>query len=306
MNKRLLILGNGFDLDLGLNTRYSDFFKSKHFQDLRFQYSSLWQELRASVASNLWLDLEAELFQYAAIPSGLYSHKTATQIEYDRAFFDALKNALTAYILEESNKYSKTDCSAYRLIRLAMKAGFYIYNFNYTNPLRMLTENVEVYSKRLCYVHGCAENNTIILGCPDTAKLKDNHEYLVKSYSPHFRSNNLSSDLEEANDIIFFGLSMGEVDNIYFEDLFKNGTNEKRSSSKKRRVRIVTFDESSRIAILNNIKRMNGIRADKLFQKWDFDFIKTCEGRKSDQLDELLTHLQRIIDGDNRVAEYFL
>ena len=34
MAKKLLIIGNGFDIDLGLRTRYSDFAKSKIWKKL--------------------------------------------------------------------------------------------------------------------------------------------------------------------------------------------------------------------------------------------------------------------------------
>lgn len=33
MNDTLLILGNGFDLSLGLKTSYGDFMKSSYFED---------------------------------------------------------------------------------------------------------------------------------------------------------------------------------------------------------------------------------------------------------------------------------
>lgn len=32
--KKLLILGNGFDIDLGMKTKYSDFAKSHYWDDL--------------------------------------------------------------------------------------------------------------------------------------------------------------------------------------------------------------------------------------------------------------------------------
>lgn len=31
MSKKVFIIGNGFDLDLGMNTRYSDFAKSEYW-----------------------------------------------------------------------------------------------------------------------------------------------------------------------------------------------------------------------------------------------------------------------------------
>lgn len=41
MHKKIIILGNGFDLDFGLNTRYNDFMKSKTWVKAKEQGYSL-------------------------------------------------------------------------------------------------------------------------------------------------------------------------------------------------------------------------------------------------------------------------
>lgn len=41
MHKKIIILGNGFDLDFGLNTRYHDFMKSKTWVKAKEQGYSL-------------------------------------------------------------------------------------------------------------------------------------------------------------------------------------------------------------------------------------------------------------------------
>lgn len=60
--KRLLILGNGFDLCLGRDTRYSDFVNSRFWPDnLK---SELFGYLEKKANLERWFDLESELARY--------------------------------------------------------------------------------------------------------------------------------------------------------------------------------------------------------------------------------------------------
>lgn len=59
---RLLIIGNGFDLDLGRKTRYSDFAKSESWP--KNLDSQLYGYLNAKSQIERWFDLEGELATY--------------------------------------------------------------------------------------------------------------------------------------------------------------------------------------------------------------------------------------------------
>lgn len=64
--KKVLIIGNGFDLDLGRKTLYKDFYNS---EDCPREYPApLINYLNSKWASNLdavkWYDLENELYSY--------------------------------------------------------------------------------------------------------------------------------------------------------------------------------------------------------------------------------------------------
>lgn len=64
--KIVLILGNGFDLDLGLKTRYSDFWKSdfcpkRYPAPLIHHLNQCWKD---SIEAVKWYDLENELLNY--------------------------------------------------------------------------------------------------------------------------------------------------------------------------------------------------------------------------------------------------
>lgn len=68
MEGGLLILGNGFDLDLGLHTRYSEFWDSDRWKEIKKtcpeQY--LVTSLERYRITNHWFDLESGLKDGAA------------------------------------------------------------------------------------------------------------------------------------------------------------------------------------------------------------------------------------------------
>lgn len=73
----LLIIGNGFDIDLGLKTRYSDFIESGYYpikgrMSFDYDYSdieeySLLQYLKMSYSNKRWIDIETSLLDYIKI-----------------------------------------------------------------------------------------------------------------------------------------------------------------------------------------------------------------------------------------------
>ena len=57
----VLVIGNGFDLDLGLPTKYSDFIKSLCFDELCEKDNKLANHLREVHDVKNWIDVEEEL-----------------------------------------------------------------------------------------------------------------------------------------------------------------------------------------------------------------------------------------------------
>lgn len=67
MDKKVFIIGNGFDLSLGWLTRYSDYASNREFWPFaNEQNSGLAQHLYAKAKLEKWLDIEHELFLYAS------------------------------------------------------------------------------------------------------------------------------------------------------------------------------------------------------------------------------------------------
>lgn len=90
--KKIIIIGNGFDLNLGLKTSYNDFIKSNYFESLLEEDNSLAWHLSDQTQLNNWVDIENEITNYS------------TQINDDnlnvKNNFKALKTSLQNYLKE--------------------------------------------------------------------------------------------------------------------------------------------------------------------------------------------------------------
>ena len=70
MRKGIIILGNGFDLDLGLKTSYAEFAKSSQWAELMGgnihsgDKDMLLGFLKSKYDVDKWIDIEAALLQY--------------------------------------------------------------------------------------------------------------------------------------------------------------------------------------------------------------------------------------------------
>ena len=75
MANKILILGNGFDIDLGLKTRYSDFANSPIWDSLMVNSYALDQDLlgtlKTAKETEAWFDIEKTMNDYVrALPLG--------------------------------------------------------------------------------------------------------------------------------------------------------------------------------------------------------------------------------------------
>ena len=62
--ENVLVIGNGFDLNLGLETSYSDYLSSKYFKYL-LGTNTLARYLESRKKESKWVDIEKELYQYS-------------------------------------------------------------------------------------------------------------------------------------------------------------------------------------------------------------------------------------------------
>lgn len=314
MAELALIIGNGFDLDMGLPSRYSDFADSPEFHDLaRRMHNMYFEEERenslvlqiqkASYNSN-WFDIEEEIHKYVV------NHQCFddNMIRMVRSEFDHLKKALSNYLKRITANFTadKNKLSTYLYYRLreCPLTATEIY-FNYTSPQQYLKMPIqlEIFNGGqhwFSFVHGSLRENDIVLGCDLQAGEEVNRQLsFMYKYNMLNRANHVARNILEAKEIIFFGHSMNDMDFCYFREFFKEA-----SASPKpiRHLTIITYDEESERTIKDNI-RNQGISVTDLYSNlWTFDFIHTKNyyaGEKN-EVDKFNGMMDRLLTKDRQ------
>lgn len=255
MNK-ILIIGNGFDLDLGLETSYSHFIKDDSFKSL-VENNSLARAIEQEYQVKNWIDLETFLKNYiiAQSNSDSFANKDTSYMKQE---FYAIQNSLNEYIGSKViyNKIDKESTASRLLDALSRNGDYDIYNFNYTNfegICNFCHVNIYLDCK---YVHGQTKDDSIILGVEAHKDIPDDHAYLIKAFSHYYISRNIRQALKDAGDIIIFGHSLGETDYHYFSDFFEEQSSKELYKTEKN-ITIFTYDRESELSILKQLRRMN-------------------------------------------------
>ncbi len=280
----LMILGNGFDLNLGYPTSYEHFFKNVNdmehggFPFVRGgrDYHGLGRYvLNASIHG--WYDLEDLLAQYGS--RGVYNNDENPQ--KDQLDYIKLVNSLALYLKSLDLSHPDTESVAARVFIGLSNCfiPFTVYSFNYTD-INTVSTALGLSLGSVAFVHGSLESDDIILGVGDYGKLTKAYDYMYKTSNPKYKSTNLFHELDACNNLLIFGLSLSQVDYPYFEGFFKKVASGAFGTERKKFIRIFTFDEASRMEILRNLRKMNqGMIS--LYNNADFDIIRT-----KDNMDE--------------------
>lgn len=279
---RLLILGNGFDLCLGRDTRYSDFAKSRFWpENLK---SELFGYLEKKANLERWFDLESEFARYIQTvreESSAYVTTRSGRAKQDRADFKEIVEALITYLKIVERKDVNRESIAAKVFSLACRDSAFnkIYSFNYTD-LFILSKKLELLSiPDVEYVHGCLADDSAILGINDTEDtLGGLYDFMRKSFNPHYSSHPVSYDLKTADEVVFFGHSLGDNDYHYFQSFFRHQCEENLSADEKRTITIFTKDENGRMNIMRTLHKMNDGKTSLLFQNNILNIFCTDDG----------------------------
>lgn len=300
MKNILLIIGNGFDIERGLKTSYKDFINSeiydKYSQILsenpayNINYNIIYdvnipifQHFRTIAEIQNWIDLEVEIGKLASRTYkqiDFYSQeyiKTIESSDFMMYSFNLLRECLNNYIL--SLDYSKQNSNNYatelmKIIARNHQDNVQIITFNYT-PLDHLSSfdvKVPVY-----HIHGKATENpntNLILGVQDDIDIPKSYSYIIKSHSPNYHSYHIIDMLDSADDIIFFGHSLGETDYPYFADFFQSQC-KRTTSDNRKKIRIFTYNEQARLDILYQLRIMNNKQTRMFYENSDFEIYRT-------------------------------
>lgn len=285
----VLILGNGFDLDLGIRTKYIQFADDNDYwpfkESLSFEEDSLPFFLNKHKSQvDTWFDLEELLACYASENKDLSKEKIS-QAKQD---FSILSRALKEYLIKQEDTFvermnnsmghAKRMTPAHRVLQLFLeKRVRSIYTFNYTNTYRIANQLILNFEGVFNHVHGSTLEDNIILGAGDQRQIKDVFFEFHKSASPFYKSNNLVEDLNNADEVYIFGHSLGKNDHDYFSEFFKmaSKTVHRPFVPDKIKIRIFTFDDNSEIELKKQLMTLTENHLIGLYAHSDFKILKT-------------------------------
>ena len=249
--KILFVLGNGFDIKLGLNTRYRDFYDSYQKKD---SSCDAVENLKKNISSEYknWADLELGLGQYTEhladdqegliiykdILCGLQNYLTQEERKYSYNISDSEK-ILSDFFHPENYLRWREKQSIFSHFNRAEEWDVRVITFNYTKTLEMVLGNptlpIETSFENegvrklthIVHIHGFT-GDRMILGVNDPSQIKNpawqSNNRLLRRYVKPLHNDTykldherLSSELIANSHVICtFGVSLGETDKLWW------------------------------------------------------------------------------------------
>lgn len=290
-----LIIGNGFDVDMGLPSKYSDFAKSKEWEDVLkgvkscffpfedYRETSLLWELQQASTDPYWFDIEEAIHQF------VIKHKDNTdqairQIQWE---FDLVRKGLQKYLQRVSKDFKADEKKlGYQLLTHLQNSPLSVFEiiFNYTYPHDFLKIPTYYTKLHVSFVHGELSKKNIVLGCcvEEGGVYNKQLSFMYKD-NMLTRANNSGYHLQEAKEIIVFGHSVNEMDFRYFKAFL---TTLSTTPNPSKHLTIITYDEASERNIKDNIQSQ-GVSVTGLYNNLrTFEFIHTKEYNKGDETEK--------------------
>lgn len=251
------LIGNGFDISIGLKTKYSDFYKYiTNSHEFVKDNNKILESIKNK--SDLWSDLELGLGKYTESIGNnneklekFYEDKFEIdlklreylRIQQERIDWEKSKNIIekdfknNIYSFYNLFKTTEKD-KIFDLIRSNRISDYRIISFNYTNIIEKCVELSEEKLK-LLYLHGSLDADNAILGVNDSDQIKN--EFFKESIEMSIVMNKLTinNDIGEytinraeniLNDsliICIYGMSIGDTDKYWWEKILDNLVKEK-------------------------------------------------------------------------------
>lgn len=313
MSNSVLVIGNGFDLAFRLKTQYKDFVESnkwpfrekdtKHEKCLQ-NYLANYVETNTDELGNInWIDIEDLLLKYAT-NVGTSKDIDTSIVEVDKLAYQQLSNSFVEYLQEDVVPLITRDCVRVPyindLINAIKENGTFqrVYSFNYT-PTKNILKFFGYKQIRVTHLHGQIDDNKYppILGITDKVHIPKEYCFLRKSWNETFKNHDINDALFAADECLFYGLSFGKSDFIYFERFFKHLIKNHTPGSKKKIISIFTYDEQSRQSIYSEFESA-GIAISDLKSVCDFSIHKSAEYSSNNALafDSFINYINRLKD----------
>lgn len=285
----VIVLGNGFDLDLGWNTSYKAFYdKHKGWKMHETGDDDLFQYVIKQVPGN-WFDFERTLHEYALHRAeNPFPKEDAYKIDRDIQDYNTFKDQLKKFISEASKELVNEDSHAYRLLKAYINFNnrfnqhqpfLKLFSYNYTPLSNILHQIDPSVNAEYTPVHGTIKDDSIIFGFHDDPHISKEYRPLQKSMDVNYKSSDIVTESLQAKTIIFFGLSLGYIDGVYFKNLFEQISNLANPQMINKRVVFITKDTQSGNSIKNNLLDA-GINLQLLYNSNRVDFIYTDKAHK--------------------------
>ena len=241
-SRSIVILGNGFDVALGIPTRYSEFYhNSQELYRLADNGNALCKHIIDNIDGELWSDLESGLYQYSLGITRKFGADCYEQTEKFKTEFNELRTALFNYLNSVAGTIVDVNKEAPALglniewhelqpqyltfnysINTAATADMnsrYIYNNDDTiNELRFIYQHGSIFDPHACKNH---RPEDIVVGIDSQQQVVEpSHSFLYKTCQNQH-------DLEKTLDVIsqklfyiIYGCSIGDSDATYFRTIF--------------------------------------------------------------------------------------
>lgn len=293
--KSVIVLGNGFDIDLGLKTSFSEFINSYEFRSL--SDIPLIVYIRKKFEDEpLWCDIEGTFRVFLSSPL-----EDSDKVDINLAW-QSITRAWEKYILnitrKDHVKINRNSC-AYAFLS-QIKSSDNWFSFNYTSPFYLsglgddyqhFVHNFYVPEELQPFNGVQLIQKNLIIGVDSTFSesiLGDEKLVPIIKKQNHFYNDvHLVESLFNADNIVIYGHSLGITDSDYFKPLF-DGILSNELTSKN--IYIVTYTEECFEKIKDNMKSYN-IDYDSLSRKATIIPIYTINGPKDNFFKALVSLL---------------
>lgn len=256
MDETIVILGNGFDRDLGIDLSFNAY--------CNYHLCPAYNPL--NIDKKRWSDFENEIREKIL---SWYNNKKneeyAKHINDEWKAFERYFSPFFTYTTNNNLKINISSCAYLFLKNFSNKSK--VYTFNYTYPYEYVELNLQ---KEFTFVHGRysfdpydeyrkilipSQSQNMIVGIdfkrmPET--VKNNHYFIpiIKKLNDAYVETNIIKDLLKAKYVIIFGLSVGITDSDYFDEFFTSISNK---TSNCQTIYYITKDEKGYEAFMKNI-----------------------------------------------------
>lgn len=230
MKNTVVILGNGFDRDLGLNLSFGAYCRCPKC----IAY------VERDEDDKPWGDFENDIRKKILAWNDNKDDEVAKSINKEwQAFKMNFSYFFTETVSKEKLSINTLSYAYQMLMNFSKKSE--VYTFNYTNPY----EYVQIKnSKKFNHVHGryyrdefndsmmtISQSHNMIVGIdykriPQSVHDNSCLSSIIKQRNPSFHKTDIEEKLLNAKTVIFFGFSMGITDSDYFDDFFTAITTE--------------------------------------------------------------------------------